>query len=232
MSFKRLIAPLPSASYLSRLDDACRRSALNSHATILYREAAHAIAPRVNEGLNVASTQTKRELTRARRSARDRLRRLYDRADHFGVDVGQPRILSSNASVSLRFAKNGLSTKAKFDFAEAFQTTIVAFILRDSAFAQRVGGLIKPEYFVNEADAALARIAMDYYAVYKKAPDKSVVGRLLKKAIDAEKLHADLIEDIKLAFGNVLRADLSDRDFVIDKVTDFNRRSVVWPRLG
>ena len=223
---------LPSIRHLKNLDDASRHHVLSHHADRLYREAAHAIAPRFSYGSRFVLHETAHELARARRSSRDRLRRLFERADYFGVDVGQPRVFPSSASVYHRYADNGFSTNTKFDFDEAFQSKIGALVVRDTTFVQRSGDLLRPEYFTNDAEASLVRVALDYYKTYKKVPDKSIVGRLLKEALDAKKIRKDLIEDIKTAFAGFLRTDISDREFVIDKVTDFAHRSFVWRRRG
>lgn len=224
------MAPLPSVRYLKNLDEASRKLVLTSHAGELYREAAHAVAPRFSYGAQFAHDGDAQRVARARRSSRDRLRRLYDRADHFGINVGQPRVLASNATIYYRYAANDFSTKTTFDFDEAFQSKIGALLLRDTSFAQRSEGLLKPEYFTNKAEASLARIALDYYGIYKKAPDKSIVGKLLKDAVDSKKIRKDLRDDIEVAFGNFLRADISDRNFVLERVEDFVRRRFVFAR--
>lgn len=110
-----------------------------------------------------------------------------------------------------------------FDFDLGFQTKIAALALRDVTFAQRTDGLIRPEYFVNDAQAALVRIGVDFYQKYKRVPDKAVLPTLIKKAIADKHIRKDMIPEIKEALGAVLKADISGSGFVMDEVANFAR---------
>lgn len=110
-----------------------------------------------------------------------------------------------------------------YEFDQEFQSKIVALTLRDTVFASRTDGLIKPEYLENEADGAIVGVALDFFAKYKKAPDKGSLGVLLKQAIVDKRIRKDLVEEVKERAKIALSTDISDRDLVIDEVSKFAR---------
>ena len=85
-------ATLPTAAFLAQVSpDLCFRL-LSAHAGRLNQCAAHVMARR-DERTSCTNREWVEHLRKRRRAAasvRRRLRRLYDRADEFGVDIGQP----------------------------------------------------------------------------------------------------------------------------------------------
>jgi replicative DNA helicase len=108
-----------------------------------------------------------------------------------------------------------------YEFDGAFQENIVALTLRDTVFAQRTEGLVKPEYFENVASRAVVQMALDFYAEYKKAPEKSSIPTIVRDAIASKRIRSDMIDPVKEVIGRIFKAPLSDRDLVIDKVAEF-----------
>jgi len=115
----------------------------------------------------------------------------------------------------------------RYEFDDAFQEKIVALALRDTAFAQRCDGLVDPDYFENEAHQTLVRLANDYYRKFRKAPDTKLLPTLLKKALDDKKIRKDMVGEVKKVLGPILRADISDRDYVIEEVSTFARHQAM-----
>lgn len=118
---------------------------------------------------------------------------------------------------------------AQYEFDAAFQTKIASMCLRDTAFMQRVDGLIRPEFFENLSEAAAVKIAMTYYGKYKKCPgDIATLGALIKQDVIAKTLGRDLAAT---AWGHVkgtlFNVDISDRDFVVEEVATFARHQAV-----
>jgi replicative DNA helicase len=117
----------------------------------------------------------------------------------------------------------------KFDFDAAFQSKIAALVVRDTQFVQRVDGLIKPEYFENGIEAQWVSVALRYYQRYKRVPaDATIYARLIKEDVAAKIIDPTMA----LLMGkhyttNVVGADLSDRDFVVDQVATFARHQAV-----
>lgn len=107
------------------------------------------------------------------------------------------------------------------EFDADFQTKITALVLRDTVFLNRTDGLIDPRHFEQEIDGAIVSTIMNFYATFKKAPDRGSLGVVFKDAITARKIRTDLLKDLKPRLATLLTTDISDRDLVIDKVADF-----------
>lgn len=114
-----------------------------------------------------------------------------------------------------------------YEFDGEFQSKIVALTLRDQQFASTTHGLVQPSFMVSAAEAVLVSIASEYFEKFKKAPDKAVLGELLKDAIRTKKIRGDMIADVKEAVRAAFTADISDRAFVVEKVAEFARERAV-----
>lgn len=117
----------------------------------------------------------------------------------------------------------------KFEFDSAFQSKIAALVVRDTQFVQRVDGLVRPEYFESGIDAAWVSICMRYYHKYKRIPaDKTIYARLLKEDLSARIIDPVMMTAMARHYQDViLKADLSDRDYVVDEVATFARHQAV-----
>lgn len=122
---------------------------------------------------------------------------------------------------------HGAAEAVPFDFDAEFQGKIAAMCLRDSHFLSRCDGLIMPAHFEDPSDAALASLALRYFKVYKKAPDKSIHGRLLKEDIDAKIIRKEAAAAVVERLRELYTLDISDRDYVVDHVAKFARRQAV-----
>jgi replicative DNA helicase len=111
-----------------------------------------------------------------------------------------------------------------FEFDARFQSKIAALALRDTVFAQRTDGLIKPEYFHSEIEGAIVAVTRDYYQTYKKAPDKGSYTALFTDAVKNKRFRKDLIPELKVKLREILTTPISDRDFVIDKCAEFAKQ--------
>jgi replicative DNA helicase len=114
-----------------------------------------------------------------------------------------------------------VANPAAFQFDADFQTKVAALQVRDPVFAQRTDGLIQPLYFVNEAEAVLVKLTSEYFAKYKMLPDKVTLVALTKNAIASKTIRKDMVADVRDKIKEILSADISDRDFVIDEVSTF-----------
>lgn len=118
--------------------------------------------------------------------------------------------------------------KPRFEFDSGFQEKISALCLRDSTFMQRTDGLIEPEYFENLADAMLVNLALRYYRRYKKAPgDAKTIVHLIEKDKADKIIKSENLPLITSRLRELLKADISDRDLVVDEVATFARHQAV-----
>jgi replicative DNA helicase len=120
-------------------------------------------------------------------------------------------------------------SKIHFDFDAGFQSKIAALCLRDTSFLQRVDGLIEPHYLENTAEAALVNIATRYFRKYKLAPaDEDTLKRLVARDIMDKVIKKELALVVLTHAKDVLfKADISDRDLVVDEVASFARHQAI-----
>jgi len=111
-----------------------------------------------------------------------------------------------------------------YEFDADFQSKIAALTIRDTGFAQLTEGLVRPEYFENTGQAALVKIANDYFARFKKAPgDRVMVRKLLADAITKKTLPAEIARMSASILDDVFKTDVSDRDYVAEECATFAR---------
>jgi replicative DNA helicase len=115
----------------------------------------------------------------------------------------------------------------KFEFDEEFQDKVIALALRDTSFLERVSGLLKPEYFTKDVNAHILNLVEHYYGAYRKAPDRAIHVTLVTDAVRAKRLRRDQAGDVLHAINAARKADISDRSFVVDKISDFARDRAV-----
>lgn len=114
------------------------------------------------------------------------------------------------------------------DFDLEFQEKLVAMQVRDSTFARRTEGLMKPDYFESRSDATLYNLASVYFDKYKRAPaDPATFITVLKAAISKGKIRDDLKEECVEKMRNLFKTDIGDRDFAIDQVGEFARHQAI-----
>lgn len=116
-----------------------------------------------------------------------------------------------------------------YEFDGAFQQKIVSLFMRDTQFAMRTKDLIKAEYFTEAASGAVVNMVQEHLKTYKSAPDPRIIPTLLKDAFAAKRIRPDMKDDVvavvKGALGKTV--DLSNSNFVLDKVKDFARHQAV-----
>jgi len=115
----------------------------------------------------------------------------------------------------------------RFEFDAKFQTKIAALVLKDSQFNLRTEGLIRPEFFENQAEASLVNIGLTYFNKYKRVPDTIILLKLIKEAIAAKSIRKDLLMEVKNSVREVTQTDISDRDYVVDEVASFARHQAM-----
>jgi replicative DNA helicase len=112
---------------------------------------------------------------------------------------------------------------AVFSFDAAAQTKIAALAVRDVSFGERTEGLLRPEYFENAAEATLVHLTQKYFAKYRRLPDMVTLTVLIKDGLTARLFRKDLMPEIRTALIAMRKVDIADRDFWIEKVSEFAR---------
>lgn len=114
-----------------------------------------------------------------------------------------------------------------YDFDISFQRKIAALFLRDSGFAAKTRDLISPDYFTEESVKTLVRIIGDHFTVYRSVPDVKILPTIIKDLIASKAIRKDAVPDLKSLLSDVMKTDLSNPDFVIDKVSDFAKHQAI-----
>ena len=116
---------------------------------------------------------------------------------------------------------------AQFEFDQSFQTKVAALVMRDTNFAMNTKDLIKPEYFTEDAAGTLVRIIQEHVKTYRSVPDLKILPTILKDEIAAKRIRPDMVDPVKKMVKDVLTTDLSNPQFVQDKVVDFAKTQAV-----
>lgn len=111
-----------------------------------------------------------------------------------------------------------------YDFDEAFQQKLTALILRDADFNAKVEGLVDPSYFANQVDGIIVRLAREYFDTYRFCPSRAVLGTVIKEGVVKKLIPKDCIGDLGIRLAECYADDMSDAEFIADKVSEFARR--------
>lgn len=119
----------------------------------------------------------------------------------------------------------------RFEFGEEIQRKLAAVSCRETEFLRRTEGLIKPQYFENIAHSVLVDLVQSYYKSYGKAPSKGIFLSLFKDAITSKLIPKEYVGECKQAFAEIIKEDVSDLEFLTDKITAFARHRAMEAAL-
>lgn len=118
--------------------------------------------------------------------------------------------------------------EAHYEFDLDFQEKIAAMLTRDTKFCQLTDGLVRPEYFEKPAHAGLVKIAQRHFNKYKEAPSLVTLNSAIKDALLEKALIPDVARQvIEFVRTRLPSVDLSDRDYVAEKVGMFAQKQAV-----
>ena len=120
---------------------------------------------------------------------------------------------------------------ASYDFDDEFQMKIGTLAVRDYAFAKKTQGLIEPSHFENSAVATLVNLTQQHWQTYSELPSTIALSQILKDALLSGKIRRDLKDDVVATFRAMIKGDISDRDFVADKVAEFARHQAIYKAM-
>ena len=119
-------------------------------------------------------------------------------------------------------------TTVTYSFDEEFQSCVAALALRDVDFCIRTDGLIRPEYFTSEIEGSLFAIWQDHFQTYRRLPaDPGVIKEVLAKGIKESRIRKDMIPDVKGKLAELIALKIADREFIIDKVSEFAKHQAL-----
>ena len=119
----------------------------------------------------------------------------------------------------------------QFDFDAAFQTKIAALALRDNQFMRRMSSIVRPEFFENAGEAALVNIALRHFARYGAIPDAASLVMAVRDDVNAKVIRKDVAPLVVAARKEIMVADLSNAEYIEDKVVQFARHQALGEAL-
>ncbi len=114
-----------------------------------------------------------------------------------------------------------------YDFDDEFQLKLTSLVLQSTEFNQRVEGLIDPSYLSDRSNQLLVRIVQGYFDKYRFTPSKAVLTTLVKEAMDSKLVRKDDLTDLVPRIKEAYAQDLSDAEFISDRVSQFARRKAL-----
>ena len=88
-----------------------------------------------------------------------------------------------------------MSKETRYPFDGAFQTKILALILRDKSFLTSHRNVVQPGFFDSPYYAHLCRVIFDYHDKYRLTPSREAISETLRGDKD-EPLLIDLLEQL------------------------------------
>lgn len=112
----------------------------------------------------------------------------------------------------------------RYPYGEDFQDKAAALLIRDRAFLQNHGTLVKHEYFDNEYVRVVVRLVMDYYFETNDPPTREKVGVMITDFCNANKSGSpEYGEMLRGVLNAVWAADLTGSQQIADTMVEFGR---------
>jgi len=120
-----------------------------------------------------------------------------------------------------------------YQFAEGFQTKILALMARDKTMFASYRDVLQPKYFRKDVHIDMARILIDYYeqelarASLKKtpvnAPTMEVLWEEMRKLVDKNEKKKKLRHDYEDCIADMMEAALDDAEYIKDSIVKFGK---------
>lgn len=110
------------------------------------------------------------------------------------------------------------------DFEEDFVDKTLALVVRDQSFVERVDGLITESFFDSEVSKYIFNSALHHFKKYGVTPTATALGHKFKEDQAANIIRKELVSLIGTKFKTLYKEDISDREFFIDRISDFCRK--------
>jgi replicative DNA helicase len=115
-----------------------------------------------------------------------------------------------------------MSDVVGYPFLPEFQVQILALLARDSIFLKSNRRIIEPGYFDNPLFAKVSKVIFDYCDNYSVAPSRAVLYEIMNPAENSAEAYL---------LDSILTLDLSDADYIAERVTRFAKFQAVKRQL-
>lgn len=92
-------------------------------------------------------------------------------------------------------------------FGKSFQVKVIAALISDRAFLERIMDILSPDYFETDAHKFIIKLVMNYFPKYREIPTMEVMACEIQKVL-APDIQAAIKEQAILAYGQVSATDM------------------------
>lgn len=110
-----------------------------------------------------------------------------------------------------------------YGYPDSFMRLIIALLVREDKFLPQYFDIIKPEYFDTKQLQIITSLILDYYKKYNLAPTLRALQTEVVEYHKKYKINEVILRDIDKILDYVYTCDLSDVNYVKDKILEFGR---------
>lgn len=121
------------------------------------------------------------------------------------------------------------SSGPAYEFDEELQARLLNLMMRDHQFATRTAGLVLPEYFTDESNQALCRMATAHFAAYREPLGfgKTFLF-VIKKALAEKRIDPAIALVIReKLIRDAYKIPPVDREFLIERAVEFAKQRAI-----
>lgn len=114
-----------------------------------------------------------------------------------------------------------------YNFTASIQLKILTLLWKDEPAYTFYSSVIKPKYFSKSIYVDICRILMDYKTKYKVAPSPEALLEEVNDLCLSSKTKKKLLPDYEQAVTQMNQYNLSDIDYIKDKITSFGKKQAL-----
>jgi replicative DNA helicase len=112
----------------------------------------------------------------------------------------------------------------KFDFDAEFQTRVAVLATQNIEFVNRVGHLLRPQYFEDAGEATLVNLALSYHGRSRSLPDKTIMADIIRRGVANKVIKKDVVPLAVATWKKLFNAtDASGREYIEERIVEFAR---------
>lgn len=112
----------------------------------------------------------------------------------------------------------------KFDFDAPFQTRVASLAIQSTEFVNRIGHLLKPQYFEDAGEAMMVKLALEYFENNRSLPDKTIMVDIVRRAVASKVIKKDIVPLVVSAHKRLYGCgDLAGREYIESRIVEFAR---------
>lgn len=114
-----------------------------------------------------------------------------------------------------------------YPYDKTFQLKIIALAGRESKFLDQFSDVLNPDYLSTQISASVLRLILTYYSKYKLPPTLDAIRDMIASYCKRFTLDLPISEEMLKIAEQAYNIDLSDGDYVRDKVVEFGRNQAM-----